>query len=286
MKYEIASKNIDFNGKDYKSYFKRIEAACTELGIDFFVCGAFARDVIIEHIYNEKTGVGTKDIDVAVEVHIWEDYERFRQLLIEKHGFQTSPFFHQLTSPEYISTDIIPFGGLEKNRAVSFPPKFNQVMNMMGFEEVKEATLEVSLDGDLALKFVSIEGLVLLKLIAWYDRQPEAISEKHVMDIRTIVNIYFDHKVEEFAFEYATLFDITPFVREFCSAYVIGSRLSTLSNMSPDLKTKLIEIFDEILRDEDNSLFIRQMLGDGSFRDYNFCLGVMKSMKEGFESEK
>lgn len=284
MKLELDSSEIIFNGRDFISFFERINHACTHFGLDYFVVGAFARDIILKNIFNQSTGIATKDIDIAIRINSWDKYQEFIDYLKYKHGFKNGKNPHEFVSPEHVFTDLIPYGEIEDNRTVSFPPNFNSVINMLGFEETRESTIEITLDKKVDLKIVSSEGIVILKFIAWKDREPDRVSEKHARDIRLLINAYFDAKVSEFAVEFADLFDAEDFDDVVCGARALGRRMKQISQDSTILTETLNELFSYLLKEEDNSLFITQ-LTNASNRKYSFWLRVMKSLSNGFQDQ-
>ncbi|MEM6320626.1 MAG: nucleotidyl transferase AbiEii/AbiGii toxin family protein [Bacteroidota bacterium] len=281
MRFEIASSDITFNGSGIKPFFAHLNEVCTKFGTSYFVVGAFARDLLLENIYNQPTGVATRDIDIAITIESWQNYQEVIHFLLQKKGFRKGQNVHEYISPENIQTDIIPYGSIEENRTVSFPPNFDTVMNMLGFQEVYKATIQIILDDAVSFKIASIEGIALLKFIAWADRIPDRISQKHVTDISLIIKAYFDAKVAEFATELPYLFDEEHFDTFICSARVLGHRFQQISKKSVQLKIELNAIFDKILKEKSNSLFLTQLTLSSNW-DYAFCLRLMESLVESF----
>ncbi|ANA39436.1 hypothetical protein A2G06_02475 [Geobacter anodireducens] len=71
--------SIDISGRidaGRISVLGNIKAVAEELDIHFFVVGAFARDVIFEHIHRIPAPRVTEDIDIGVEVASWEEFQR------------------------------------------------------------------------------------------------------------------------------------------------------------------------------------------------------------------
>lgn len=63
-----------------------VDECCFELGIDFYILGALARDV-----WFTKEGIaalGTKDVDFAIFVSKVEQFYQLKDHLIEKHHFE------------------------------------------------------------------------------------------------------------------------------------------------------------------------------------------------------
>ena len=79
--------------------------------------------------------------------------------------------------------DLVPFGGIQDEAAnISWPPKGNMVMNVLGFEEALQNATSVIISKDplLEIPVASPPGMALLKLVAWTDRD----TEKKAKDAR------------------------------------------------------------------------------------------------------
>jgi len=250
MKYEINSANITFTGRDFVIFFECINEACNHFGINYFVVGAFARDILLKNIFNQPTGLATQDIDIAIQLDTWDKYQDFTKCLKTNYGFNMERNDYTFISPEGVLTDILPYGEIESERKISFPP-FSRVINMFGFEEVSDTCLVIRLDDKIDIKIASIEGIAILKLIAWKDRKPEKVSEKHVKDIALIINAYFAATAE----------------------YI---------NKSTTLIDELTTLFEHILKNKDNSLFAGQ-LAISMNRDYEFCYELIEGLAKGFQ---
>lgn len=281
MRFEIDSSKVSFNGKGFKSFFRTINNVCEKHGFSYFVVGAFARDIILENIFNEKGGVATKDIDIAILLESWEEYNAFIEDLISNHNFKKGKNVHEYISDDGIITDIVPYGDLENNRAVIFPGQSYEI-NMMGFQEVDSAALNICFDGEILTKVASIESIVILKFFAWNDRKPSRNSEKHVRDINLVIDSYYLSKIEEFAEEFADILDVENFDERQVGARALGRRMKQLCLGHDELIKQLTEIFNEILNDPENSLLIRQLSG---IKDYSFeySYKIIEELTRGFK---
>ena len=282
--YVVNSKNIDLNGKDFKSFFTQLNEACAKVGTKYFIVGAFARDLILEQIYKQKPNVGTRDIDLALRMESWEKYEEFISLLFEEYGFEPGRKVHEYISSQGVLTDIVPYGKIEEERKISFPPHFTYMMNMLGFEEIYDYSMTILLDEEIEIRIASVESLVLLKLIAWHDRYPTKACEKHARDICIVIECYFDIKIEEFADKYGDIFDdveeeFDPFL---WGARVIGRHIACYCKGATQLIKQLDVIFDEILKQEDNCLFASQM-AEVNYLNYEECLNATKWLQKGIK---
>ncbi|MEN0051329.1 MAG: hypothetical protein AAF806_29965 [Bacteroidota bacterium] len=249
--------------------------------MSYYVVGAFARDILLENIFNTPTGIATQDIDVAIQVNKWEDYQVLLEGLKRQYRYTVGKNSCELISPENVHTDLLPYGAIEQNRSISFPPKFDRVINMMGFQEIHDAAIEVYLDGKIPFKVASLEGLVILKFIAWQDLKPAMISQKHTRDIGLIIDAYFDAMVANFASEFADLFDEPDFDSTVCGAAALGRRIRQLCHSSNELTNEIHQLFSKILEKEENSLFISQLTATSNHR-YAYSLRIVKALIKGF----
>lgn len=287
MKYEINSTDITYNGSpynadDFKKFLNTIKTVCDKLDAKYFIIGAFARELIINKLHQKETGRVTKDIDLAIKLHLWDKYIECIDILKNEFNYQQGNAPHELISPEGIIIDLIPFGNIEDNRKISFPPNFDIAMNMLGFKEIFDSTLTITFDNEIETQVASLEGIIILKLIAWNDRQPAQVSQKHVIDIRDIIKIYYSITVEEIADEASDLFDVDNFDEVMCGAEAVGRKISLLCKGHDNLQQQLEEIFSEIFSNRDSSLFISQMISEHPF-DYDYCLKLVLALDRGFK---
>jgi len=283
MTFEVNSSDINFNGKSFIPFFENIDEACKCFEASYFIVGAFARDIILKNIFNQSTGLATQDIDVAIQLQTWKNYRDLTDYLETNCGFTKGQNAYRFISPEGVLTDILPYGEIETDRTISFPPS-NRIINMFGFKEVSDSCLVVRLDNRIDIKVVSIEGIAILKFIAWKDREPEQVSEKHARDIGLVFNAYYDAMVGEFAAKFSDLFDIDDddFDATLCGARALGRRMRQISNNSNTLVNELMALFSYILEDKDNSPFANQ-LSTSMKRDYEFCYQLIEALAQGFQ---
>ncbi|MFB3906158.1 MAG: hypothetical protein ACE15E_22150 [Acidobacteriota bacterium] len=64
--------------------------AAKRLGVDFFVVGATARDLILHYVYGLQLKRATQDIDLGVEVGDWGAFSGLRKALLETGQFAPS----------------------------------------------------------------------------------------------------------------------------------------------------------------------------------------------------
>ena len=171
--------------------------AAQECGLEILLVGATARDVLLGK-YNINTGRATRDVDIAVAVETWEEFDRLQQRLVDTGQFtvSTGQLQRHIFRDERIDSDlwidIIPFGGIEdENRKIRWPPDEAFELNLTGYQDAFESSREVEVAPELTLNVVSLSGLSALKLIAWDDRK-DRLEDRDAHDFTVIARSYLD----------------------------------------------------------------------------------------------
>lgn len=148
-----------------------IQAAAA--GTQHVIVGAMARQLVLVHGTGVNPGRATHDLDFAVQVADWADYNRVREALIASAGF--SPIdgvAHRLRSADGMLIDRLPFGAVEApGRTMAWPPEGSEAMSGLGFAKVAAMALAVTLPGNVCVDVAGPAGQALLKLMAWSDRR-------------------------------------------------------------------------------------------------------------------
>ena len=89
---------------------RRVDTVARVLGIEYFVGGALARDLILLHVFGKNTGRATRDVDLGICVDDWARFDTLRTRLIETGAFsERSGIAHRLYfRPAQSSHDIPP----------------------------------------------------------------------------------------------------------------------------------------------------------------------------------
>jgi len=215
------------------------------------VVGAFARDILQEQIFGGQRGIHTKDIDVGILLPDWGAYEKVIAELTQQRGFRPGKLVHEFYSPNNIQTDILPFGRVERQRSISFPAAPHFGINMMGFAEAWEHKLTVVIDDKQEINIPSAAGIVLLKLIAWSDRQPQPVAAKHLIDIGELLDAYYFGTYDQISTDpdYADVYDVLgdDILPHLHSAVVIGRQLCEITAGYPETRTMLLRLMEVIL---------------------------------------
>lgn len=152
-----------------------IDSAVQQEGLSYFLVGATARDIILTNVFGVEAARATRDVDLAVSVDGWSQFEKLKQRLLADGRFMaaeiSSRLYFKLDNGSVgYPVDLIPFGGVEDaSHAIAWPPDMATVMNLTGYAEARACVTEVEIASGLLISVVSLASLAVLKLIAWSD---------------------------------------------------------------------------------------------------------------------
>jgi len=252
------------------------------LNLHFFVVGAMARDIILLEGYGIQTGRATQDIDLGVQMSNWDSYERLREGLIATGKFRRDKKQAQrLESGESYPIDIIPFGAIaEPDDCLSWPPEHDTTMSTLGFEEAYNNSINVRMRTDpvLNIKFVSLPGLALLKIISWNDNQFRSGKDAH--DLLLLMRTYLDAGNQERLWH-----EEGDLVGEDFDYVRAGSRLlgrDIAKILSPDIKEAVVKILDKETGEQSQYRLVENMMDKGSeSSDFEEALQLLEDLKAG-----
>lgn len=172
----------------FETALMKVTAALDDAGLTYFIAGATARDVMLHGVFGHEPIRATQDIDTAIYVSDWTEFESARQSLIEA-GLKETQRIHRLREPKTgLPIDIIPFGKLADEKGhIQWPPKYVETMSVVGFREAFDSALTIE-HKDLCFKVASLPGIALMKLTAWDERGDE--NSKDATDFFTIMDKY------------------------------------------------------------------------------------------------
>lgn len=174
------------------SILRIIQQETAARGMLYFVVGATARDLLLHHGHGLPIRRGTLDLDIAVEVAGWEEFQQLKDALIATERFTPTSQPQRLIY-ESFWVDIVPFGGISsENQTIRWPPDHQVIMNMMGFSEACShgAIVRLSEDPPLDIRVPTIPGMALMKLISWDDDYPN--RSKDAEDLLFLITTYAD----------------------------------------------------------------------------------------------
>jgi predicted nucleotidyltransferase len=178
-------------------------------GMLFFVVGATARDILLNHCHAIINNRMTHDLDIGVEVAGWNEFRSLVDALIATGRFTPTREAYRLNFGRF-PVDIVPYGGVSPdNQTISWPPDNQVIMNIMGFQEAYDYAVTVRLSDEpiLDVKVQTIPGMALMKLISWNDNP---VCSKDAEDLLFLMEKYaeagnldrlYDNEVELFTEE-------------------------------------------------------------------------------------
>lgn len=227
------------------SMLTEMQAVFSKFGIDYFLVGAFARDI---HFSSQQESLNfrrTNDVDLAVCINHEDRYNEVIDALVSTGLFiRDEKEIIKLYYKEAVEVDLIPFGEIEDDeREVKLTKPIAFTLQMPGFVEAAAFTKEI-LSGTLILKTCPIEGLIMLKLISWDDR-PQRTHD--VSDIDNIIDAYFDWNSKEIYSDHIEIMDLydtddTKFYLPKISSHVIGRKIKTMLAGSTELLERIKRI--------------------------------------------
>lgn len=174
---------------------RQVDRVARELALDYFVVGAMARDILLNGVFGLYTGRATRDVDLAVAVEGWPQFDAIKVRLVGTCAFVSDEraaqrLYHRAASEgRGYPLDLIPFGGVElPGNEIAWPPDGSVVMNVAGYGEALASAVPVEVEPGFAVRVASLPGLAILKLVAWADRGTR--DRRDAIDFATLLRWY------------------------------------------------------------------------------------------------
>jgi len=282
---------LDLSGKIDEitvSAFGRIHQISSSMGIPFFVVGATARDILLDVSHGIGSKRATIDIDIAVSIENWDQFERMKDELIRTTDFSATRKTQRLLFKKRLPVDIIPFGGVaEKGNIIEWPPDRSFKMSVAGFRECYQHVVQVKISDkpELAINVVILAGLTILKLISWDENSSR--RQKDASDLVFIIQNYLDAGNLERLFEEALdIVDSGDYNYEAGSARLLGRDISKIALTTT--MTKLIEILKrESQRKQGHRIAIDMLQGNRFVeKTYEEIIALFDALLKGMTDEK
>lgn len=214
--------------------------------VPFIIVGASARDLVMHYGYGARIQRATRDIDLAVQVEDWQAFRAIKTSLVNE-GYKETEVAHRLLGERGVPLDIIPFGSLEEpDSKIVWPPDGAFEMGVMGFEEALHTADRIIIEGEPALELsvASPEGLALLKLVAWSERDPH-VKQKDAADFVYILGHYEDIPAIESQLyaEHADLLELYDWDTRLSGAHLLGQTIVAIAQ--PKTLAFLRHLLDE-----------------------------------------
>lgn len=237
-------------------------------------------------IHNEKMGRATYDLDIAIAIPNWDEYEKIEKGILTIDGFTKDPTQKQrFFFLDLFQLDIVPFGDVMKqNDKIFWPPDESIAMSVLGFSDVSKAVNEIVIDESLKINITSLEGLFLLKLVAWTDRN--YISNKDADDMAFILNNYLSINEDKAIKNHFDLYQNDDFDIKEAGARLLGRDMSHLLLKNKAAQDKVIKILDDQIILEEQSLLINQILETHKAFKYEEALNCLKNIVAGLKDNQ
>lgn len=274
--------------EDLLRVVRLIEHAAASLDIPFLLAGAAARDTLLVNLWGMRAGRATADIDFAFSVRDWAHFHALRDALVTSRAFQRVSHQEQrlaYTDPEYgftVPVDLVPFHGVARaDQTIEWPPEGDFVMNVAGFEEALASALLIEAEPGLVVRVTSIPGLLLLKLVAWLDRN--LINNKDATDIFALLESYAlaGNQDRLYDYEYEVLeamgHDLT-----IAGAYLVGRDAAQLAGSEAEAQVRKI-----LTSERHMDRLLNQVLSSGAFPErVDVVDGILQNFRSGFLGNK
>jgi predicted nucleotidyltransferase len=154
--------------------------------VDYMLVGATARDILLTHVFGLAARRATYDVDFAIAVKDWDQFDALRARLIARGTFipggqaRQRLYYKGDQGDLNYHLDLVPFGQITQGSdELAWPPDMKVIMNLAGYDDVLAAAERVTFLPGFDGKVVSLAGLAILKLVAWSDRRLENPKDAH-----------------------------------------------------------------------------------------------------------
>jgi predicted nucleotidyltransferase len=253
---------------------------------EFFIVGAAARDLLLEKGFGISVGRRTQDVDLGVMVSGWDDYGKLKDDLISTGYFVSKEKNeHRLFFNETLPVDMIPFGGVESPPgSIAWPPGQVIQMNVLGFREALDHSLEIRVGPDHIVRVASLAAMAALKLIAWSDRR-HLYLEKDIGDLVLILRNFSSAGNEERLYgDFSDLLETEGFDLEHAGARLLGHDIAEM--MSQATKDVMLNILEQEANPSKGDQLIIGIARELPGRDYERAAALLKCLRAGIEGKR
>lgn len=216
-----------------------LEKGFAAFELDFYLIGAFARDIWLENINGLPRRRRTADVDFAVYINRHTEYEQLKTYLVQTLGFRQDAQSYRLVNPNDIMVDLLPFGGIEKNGEVFLEGRPPLEMSVLGTRQVTAEAVIV----EGAFKVITLPGLCILKLVAFSEKPGS--RAKDLQDFYYLLENYFTiagHELYETPHDDLLEGDYDP---DYAAARLLGRQIQQVA--SPD--AALLQVVTRLLQE-------------------------------------
>lgn len=276
MNYNILSENL--SNPLLKDLLKELNGFFGCVNVDFYVIGATARDIILSNLHDLVPERKTDDLDVAIAISDWSQFQSIEENLPKIEGFAKSKEQKQRFIYKGIYViDIVPFGDVaEDDGNIYWPPDETIAMSVWGFPEMADSTISVEIDGEFSIQIASLPGLFILKLVAWKDRYLS--GSKDAYDMALLLTNYLDINIERAVEEHYDLYETDEFDQVIAGAQLMARDVKLLIQENEKILEYLREILAKEIELAEESSLINQLVESDASLQYEQVLACLESM--------
>lgn len=262
--------------------------ATSALGIDFFVGGAMARDILLVHVHGQRVNRATRDVDIGLFIQDWASFDTLKSLFVASGKFfevPGRPYRLSFSVASGAPLDLIPFGTIAGvGQLIAWPPDHEVVLNVAGFDDALRSATPVHLGQGLQVAICNLAALSVLKLIAWRDRGQQ--NSKDAADFFTLARHYdvAGNMDRIYAEEGQAFLEVAAYDTALAGASLLGRDAATLSQRSTVSLVEAILISEELLQRLVDHL-IREQLGVG-IPDDGRITATIDAYRRGFLQQR
>ena len=278
MDYRI--KKQDIGGSLLVEMLQTLSDCYAQLDLAVYVVGAVARDLTLRLLNITDLPRRTMDLDVAVALSDWSQYERLTQLLLD-HRFSKAKekqrFYYQGESGSYrYEVDVVPFGVIAESEEVAWPPEGSPVMSVRCFQEVMNHADRIFVDDLFSFYIPSLSGQFLIKYDAWSDRH--TVTSKDASDMVFILqHVYVAYALSRECLPEEIDLDASRFDMVVAGAEWIASDLKKI--LTGEHKRYYAQQLEQELGKEEESDLLNDMLDVSDSQNYALFRRALSRMK-------
>ncbi|MDO6433144.1 nucleotidyl transferase AbiEii/AbiGii toxin family protein [Flavitalea sp. BT771] len=278
MSYHISSDRFD--NPSLADFLAVLAKYFQAIDTDFYVIGAAARDIVLGGIHGRRIGRVTRDLDIAIMIPNWHKFEEIATDLCRMPEFTRSQKQKQrFIYKEDLILDIVPFGEIAaSDKNIYWPPDGTSAMSVSGFIEMAKQALSVTIDGKIKILVASIPAILILKLYAWRDRSRQ--TDKDAVDIALLIEEYLEINLERAVNEHYDIYDQDGFTTFVAGAILMGRDINVILSDSVEILAECLQIIEEELTKNENSLLINQILEAHRSKKYEEVYTAFAKMAE------
>ena len=146
----------------------------SKLGLDLYIVGATARDIMMKMLDESPSKRETRDLDVAIALSDWSQFDNLSKELLANHfhkGKAKQKFYYKGEQHENdYEVDIVPFGDIADDEIILWPPDGTPEMSVKCFTDVMNHSISISVDEKFTVHIAPLAGQFFIKLDSWMDR--------------------------------------------------------------------------------------------------------------------